>query len=295
MNRAIEVVRAGPLTTIQDRGRPGFAHLGVPRSGALDGPARALANRLVGNGEDAAALETTLGGVSVRVLCPCVVAVTGAESEVSVDGRPAVWSLAVALAPGQVLDVGPALSGLRAYVAISGGIGVQPVLGSRSTDVFSGLGPAPLRDGDRVALGAPAGPPATIDVAPLAEPPDPLVLRLSLGPRHDWFTMAALRTLADATYVVSPVSNRVGMRLDGPALERQVGRELPSEGLVLGAVQVPADGRPLVFLADHPTTGGYPVIGVVEPHDLPPCAQARPGATVRFSVVRGGDGYGARP
>jgi biotin-dependent carboxylase-like uncharacterized protein len=290
----VEVVRPGPLTTIQDCGRFGYAHLGVPRSGALDGPALAAANRLVGNTTSAAGLETTVGGVALRAARRCWVAVTGAAAEVTVDGQPVLWGQAVELAAGQVLVVGPARQGLRSYVAISGGIAVEPVLGSRSTDLLSGLGPPPLRAGDVLPLGPPAAPPPTRpEPMSAGPPPEPIPLHLALGPRHDWFTDAAVRTLLTETYVVSTVSNRIALRLDGPRLARSRPDELPSEGVVLGAVQVPADGRPLVFLHDHPTVGGYPVVGVLEPPDLAHCAQARPGAAVRFHVAATAPGYGA--
>ncbi|CAL9395221.1 5-oxoprolinase subunit C [Streptomyces sp. enrichment culture] len=285
-DRALAVVRAGALTTVQDRGRPGHAHLGVPRSGALDGPAAALANRLAGNPPDAAVLETTLNGCALRPRSTVVMAVTGAPCPVTVDGRPAAWGAPVRVRAGSVLDVGAATSGVRAYVAVSGGIAVDPVLGSRSTDLLSGLGPAPLTDGAVLPLGIPRGRHARVDVAPQPAPPDELVLRVTPGPRDDWFTPEAVRVLTSRTYRVSPASNRIGLRTTGPALERARPDELPSEGMVLGAVQVPPDGRPVVFLADHPTTGGYPVIAVVRPTDLPAAAQAAPGTPVRFVAVR---------
>jgi biotin-dependent carboxylase-like uncharacterized protein len=283
---ALAVVRAGALTTVQDRGRPGHAHLGVPRSGALDGPAAALVNRLVGNPPDAAVLETTLDGCAVRPRCAVTVAVGGAPCPVTVDGRPVPWGAPVRIAAGALLDVGRARAGVRGYVAVSGGLAVEAVLGSRSTDLLSGLGPPPLTNGAVLPLGPANGTHARVDVAPQPAPPAELVLRVTLGPRDDWFTDAALRTLTGRTYAVSSASNRIGLRTEGPALERAVPGELPSEGLVLGAVQVPADGRPLVFLADHPTTGGYPVVAVVRPADLPAAAQAVPGTPLRFVAVR---------
>lgn len=287
---ALEVVRAGALTTVQDLGRAGYASLGVPRSGALDLPAHRLANRLVGNPAGAATLETTLTGVALRVRRATTVAVTGAPAAVRVDGRPAAWAGAVRVPAGALLDVGRAAGGLRSYIAVRGGIAVAPVLGSRSTDVLSGLGPAPLRDGDVLPLGAPAGRPRHADTVYWPGPPDELVLPVLLGPRDDWFTAAALRTLSAAAFSVSPNSNRIGLRTDGPVLERAVHGELPSEGMVVGAVQVPPDGRPLVFLADGPTTGGYPVIGVVPERALAAAAQAAPGLPVRFVPVdRRGD------
>ncbi|MGW2636634.1 5-oxoprolinase subunit C family protein [Streptomyces sp. NPDC001348] len=285
-DRALVVVRAGALTTVQDRGRPGYAHLGVPRSGALDPPAAALANRLVGNPPGAAVLETTLTGCALRPRSTVTVAVAGAPCPVRVGGRPVAWGAPVAVPAGKVLEVGAAERGVRSYVGVSGGIAVEPVLGSRSTDLLSGLGPAPLADGTVLPLGNPSAGHAHVDVAPQPSPPAELVLRVTLGPRDDWFTPGAVRDLTDRTFRVSSASNRIGLRTEGPALERARPGELPSEGMVLGAVQVPPDGRPVVFLADHPTTGGYPVIAVVRAADLPAAGQALPGTPVRFVAVR---------
>ncbi|MFD8130241.1 5-oxoprolinase subunit C family protein [Streptomyces mirabilis] len=285
-DRALAVVRAGALTTVQDRGRPGHAHLGVPRSGALDAPAAALANRLVGNPVEAAVLETTLNGCALRPRSVVTVAVTGAPCPVTVGGSPAPWGAPVRVPAGALLDIGPARAGVRSYVAVAGGVAVDPVLGSRSTDLLSGLGPPPLTDGTVLPLGRPDGMHTRVDVVPHPGPPSELVLRVTPGPRDGWFTASALRTLVTGTYRVSSASNRIGLRTEGPSLERAVSGELPSEGMVLGAVQVPPDGRPVVFLADHPTTGGYPVIAVVRGADLPAAAQAVPGTPVRFMVVR---------
>ncbi|MFG1949785.1 biotin-dependent carboxyltransferase family protein [Micromonospora sp. NPDC048830] len=276
----LEVLRAGALTTVQDQGRPGWAHLGVPRSGALDPAALRLANRLVGNPETAAGLETTLTGCELRLTRAGTVAVTGAEADVRIGDRPGDVGRPLSVPAGAVLRIGPARRGLRNWLAVAGGIAVEPVLGSRSTDTLSGLGPPPLSDGDSLPLGAPSADPAPVDLALGSPVPTELRLTLRPGPRQDWFTPAALDLLRTTPYTVSPVSNRVGARLTGVPLHRAVAGELPSEGLVLGAVQVPADGQPLIFLADHPTTGGYPVVGVVD--DVTPLAQARPGTTVRF-------------
>ncbi|MGP3684691.1 biotin-dependent carboxyltransferase family protein [Streptomyces sp. IBSNAI002] len=283
------VVRPGALTTVQDRGRPGHAHLGVPHSGALDTAAYAVANRLLGNPPDAAALETTLDGVGLRALAPVTVAVTGAPCPVRVDGRPVAWGAAVRLPAGAELDVGRAESGLRGYVAVRGGLDIPPVLGSRSTDLLSGLGPAVLSAGTLLPVG-PAGPePAPPgDVCPLPGAPRELLLPLRPGPRADWFTPASLAGLWRSVFRVSPVSNRIGLRTEsGTPLVRAREGELPSEGMVLGAVQVPPDGLPVVFLADHPVTGGYPVVGVVPRGPaLNAAAQARPGVAVRFAAAR---------
>ncbi|WP_017242164.1 biotin-dependent carboxyltransferase family protein [Streptomyces sp. SS] len=285
-DRAVAVVRAGALTTVQDLGRTGHAHLGVPRSGALDPAAVRLVNRLVGNAEEAAVLETTVDGCALRPRCAVTVAVGGAPCPVRVDGRPAAWGSAFRVAAGAVVEIGAAVRGLRSYVAFGGGIDVEPVLGSRSTDLLSGLGPEPPAEGTVLPLGADTAVPGWVDAPPWPGPPDELVLRVRLGPRDDWFTARSLRTFATRAYRVSPASNRIGLRLDGPALERAVPGELASEGMVLGAVQVPPDGLPVLFLADHPTTGGYPVVGVVREADLGAAAQAVPGTAVRFVPVR---------
>ncbi|MFI9239879.1 biotin-dependent carboxyltransferase family protein [Streptomyces sp. NPDC053079] len=283
----VTVVRAGALTTVQDLGRPGHAHLGVPRSGALDQPAHRLANRLAGNPEDCATLETTLNGCAVRTGAAVTVAVTGAPCPVRVDGRPVAWGAAVRVPAGAVLDVGPPSAGVRSYVAFAGGVAVPPVLGSRSRDLLSGLGPEPLADGVPLPLGTPYGPSTGADAVPWPAPPaGELVLPLVPGPRDDWFAQEAPAVLAGGGFRVSPASNRIGLRTEGPALVRSRAGELPSEGMVLGAVQVPPDGHPVVFLADHPTTGGYPVIGVVPEPALAAAAQALPGTPVRFVPVR---------
>ncbi|MEW2621810.1 biotin-dependent carboxyltransferase family protein [Streptomyces sp. NPDC048106] len=281
-DRALVVVRPGMLTTVQDLGRPGYAHLGVPRSGALDPPAAALVNRLAGNPPDAAVLETTLDGCALRPRSTVTVAVGGAPCPVAVGGRPAAWGAPVVVPAGELLEVGAVSAGVRGYVAVRGGITVEPVLGSRATDLLSGLGPAPLAEGTVLPLGRPAGPPARVDTAPQPGPPAELVLRVAPGPRADWFTARGWHDLTARAYRVSSASNRIGLRTEGPALERARQGELPSEGMVLGAVQVPPDGRPVVFLADHPTTGGYPVIAVVRAADLPAAAQAAPGTPLRF-------------
>ncbi|MFD0372353.1 biotin-dependent carboxyltransferase family protein [Streptomyces sp. NPDC127114] len=285
-DRAFAVVRAGALTTVQDLGRAGHAHLGVPRSGALDPGAARLVNRLLGNDEGAAVLETTLTGCAVRPRCAVTVAVGGAPCPVRVDGRPAAWGTAVRVGAGQLLEVGAAVRGLRSYVGFGGGVAVDPVLGSRSTDLLSGLGPAPLADGAVLPLGAETAVRGSVDAPPWPGPPGELVLRVRLGPRDGWFTPGALESLATRAWRVSPASNRIGLRTEGPALERAVDGELPSEGMPLGAVQVPPDGRPVVFLADHPTTGGYPVVAVVREPDLATAAQAVPGTPVRFVPYR---------
>jgi biotin-dependent carboxylase-like uncharacterized protein len=282
----LTVLASGPLTTVQDRGRPGWASIGVTRSGAADRQAAALANRLVGNDAAAAVLEVTVGGLQVRAGRTLLVAVSGAPAPVTVDGRAAPFDAPLTLRPGQVLGLGNPAVGLRSYLAVRGGIGVPPVLGSRSTDTLSGLGPAPLRPGDVLPVGALAADEPVVDVAPVRAPSSRPVLRVLPGPRRDWLAPAAWTALTAEDWTVSPDSDRVGLRLAGPRLDRARTDELPSEGLVPGAVQVPPDGAPVLFLVDHPVTGGYPVLAVVTTDDLPAAAQLRPGDRVRFRPAR---------
>ena len=297
----LAIVKPGLLTTVQDLGRPGYAHLGVGRSGALDAPALARANELVGNPPSAAGLETTLTGVTLRAEADLTIAVTGAVAPITVDGQPVAFDAPVTVGAGAVIAVGSAQTGVRSYVAVAGGITVAPVLGSRATDTLSGLGPPPLRAGFVLPIGRPragvadlaASAPTGTATPPASEPASgEVTVRIRWGPRHDWFSGSARDALLGQPYVMTPKSNRVGARLAGPTLTRTTPGELPSEGIVLGAIQVPADGQPLVFLADHPTTGGYPVIAVVERVALPLLAQARPGTTIRF-VPWPGDGRGS--
>ena len=276
----IEIIAPGPFATVQDLGRPGYAALGVARSGAFDRAAMRLANRLVGNPDDAAAIEITLGGLAARLRVPATIALTGAVCAGAPD-----WGAAVSLPAGASFRLGAPERGLRSYLAVRGGIAVPAVLESRSTDTLSGIGPAPLRAGDRLPIGT-----STADLvgASAAEPALRTVVSVRFGPRDDWFTEAARAALLDVTWTVRPECDRVGVRLDGPVLARSRTDELPSEPTLPGAVQVPPDGRPIVFGPDAPVTGGYPVIAVVT--DLDPAAQLRPGDPVRF---RSGSGAGS--
>jgi biotin-dependent carboxylase-like uncharacterized protein len=267
---AIDVLSPGVLTTVQDLGRPGLAHLGVPPSGAVDAPSLERGNRLVGNDRAAAALEATLIGPRLRFRYAALVAISG-------PGRD---ERAFEVGAGDELDVGRLENGARAYVCVRGGIDVAPVLGSRSTDLLTGLGPPPLRAGDILAL----GPEPRTTPEPLArlrvdvEPN----LRVHPGPRDDWFAPDAIEALIGTEWRVSLDSNRVGIRLEGPALRRVRPDELLSEGVVTGALQVPPSGLPILLLNDHPTTGGYPVLAVVTSDDLPVAGQLRPGDRIGF-------------
>ncbi len=278
----LTVLTAGPLTTVQDHGRIGLAHLGVPRAGALDQPAASLANRLVGNAPEAAVLELTLGGLEVQPVNGVWVAITGASAPAEVEGRHVGHQQACWVPGGATLRVGPPREGVRTYLALAGGIAVEPVLGSRATDTLAWIGPPPLRDGDRLPVGPAVGAPRPLDTP---RSPRPRELRLHPGP-HPWlFADDPRQALCEASYEVQVSSNRIGLRLSGPAIARSSG-ELASEGMVLGAVQVPPDSQPVVLLADHPPTGGYPVAAVVELEDLWLCAQLRPGDSVGFTPFR---------
>lgn len=291
--RVVEVLATGPLTTVQDLGRPGHAHLGVGRSGAADRGAFRLANRLVGNPESAAALEVTFGGLRVRAHGDLLVALTGAPCPAVVTGpggrtREIGHRSVERLPGGATLRLGTPARGLRTYLAVRGGLDVPRVLGSRSTDVLAGLGPARPEPGMLLPVGAPPAAFPAADLAPVAElPAGDLVLDVLAGPRDDWFVPSALGALCGEPYEVTVESDRVGMRLRGPRLDRARDGELPPEGMVPGALQVPPSGQPTLFLADHPVTGGYPVIAVVRSRHVDRAAQARPGQRIRFRLASG--------
>ena len=297
----LEVVKPGPLATVQDLGRRGHGAMGVPPSGAADPVSLIAANRLVGNPDGSAGVELTLGRAVFRCHGDLIVAVTGAPATVTVatdtGARPAPASFAARIeaAAGSVISVGAPSTGLRCYVAVAGGVAVPAVLGSRSADLLSGLGGGPLRPGTKLPISsgsAVAGPCASAVDAPVTGTRTGIVergrvaeLRVIGGPRLDWFEADALGRLCSGVYAVTPASNRTGLRLDGEQVRRSSDAELPSEGLVTGALQVPADGLPILLLADHPTVGGYPVIAVVVSADLALAAQLRPGDRLRFTAI----------
>ena len=278
----LRVVGTGLLTTVQDAGRPGQGALGIGRSGAADRASYALANRLVGNPEDAAALEVTFGGLVLRAQSDVLVVTTGARC-----AGPWPHLAPMRVRAGDELRLGPPATGLRTYVAVRGGLDVAPVLGSRSTDLLSGLGPPVVRAGDLLPVGTTLQPMPSVDLAPVREPAEgEVVLNVCPGPRRDWFPDYAWAALTGSAWTVTGQSDRVGLRLDGPALARERDGELPSEGMVRGAVQVPPSGQPVLFLADHPVTGGYPVIGCVQDDDVDLAAQLRPGQSLRLRGTR---------
>ncbi|MFC8192918.1 carboxyltransferase domain-containing protein [Cellulomonas sp. NPDC057328] len=313
--RALTVVATGPLTLVQDLGRPGLADVGVPRSGAADPEEARAANRLVGNAADAAVLEVLLGGLVVTFGATTAVALSGAPAAAALDGRPVPHAAAVRAPAGSTLALAAPATGLRTWVAVRGGVDAVAVLGSRAHDQLSGLGPAPLQPGDVLAYGTafdglPVPPDPLMGVAPGAVTPDgddgadgtphagaarhpagvpDAVVDLPAhdGPRLDRLTDAGGDALWSTAWTVTPASNRVAVRLDGPPLTLAATGELPSEGLVAGAVQVPHDGRPVLFGPDHPVTGGYPVVAVLTRAGRARAAQLRPGDRVRLVRVPG--------
>lgn len=283
----LEVLSPGPFAVIQDLGRPGLAHLGVGRSGAADRGAHRLANRLVANPDDRATVEATLGGFAARVRGGDVdIAVTGADADPAVDGIKFGTNSIHRVHDGQVITLGVPRSGLRTYLAVRGGIDVEPVLGSRSYDVMSDIGPAPLRLGDRLPIGEHSDGYPELDQAPVAAITGDVVELLAVpGPRDGWFVDPD--ALVHTEWVVSDRSDRVGTRLVGRPLQHcYPDRQLPSEGTTRGAIQVPPNGLPVILGPDHPVTGGYPVIGVVIDADVDKIAQVRPGQTVRLHWAR---------
>ncbi len=293
---ALQVRATGLLTVFQDLGRHGQACQGVSDSGAMDQAALKLANRLVGNPSDSATLETVGGGLQLQSIGETVVAVTGADAPLTLrtaEGHQ--WSApshqALALADGDLLSIGQPVAGARSYMTARGGFAIAPVLGSCATDTLASVGPAPLGVGDVLGLNtASAGAVVSEPALPAADLPtlsQEVLLDVVMGPRTDWFSPDAVASLAAQRWQVTPQSNRVGLRLAGDTpLERAIGGELPSEGTALGALQVPPSGQPVLFLADHPLTGGYPVIATVAPYHLDRAGQIPVGAWLRFNPIR---------
>jgi len=286
---ALEVLATGPLVLVEDAGRPGLAAVGVGRSGAADRTAHRLGARLAGHPEERAALEVLLGGLTVRALGRLTVALTGAPAPATLDGRPVAHATLVDVPDGATLTLGMPATGLRTYLTVRGGIDVPPVLGSRSTDTLSGLGPPAVEVGDVLPVGAACGRFPTVDHAahPSVRRAGPMLLEVLPGPRAAWVGGwdTGLGGLLEGARVVDGETDRVGLRLSGSAIERDAawrGVELPSEGMVRGAVQVPPSGEPVLFLADHPVTGGYPVVGVLTASACDRAAQLRPGNAVRL-------------
>jgi antagonist of KipI len=285
----IRVLDPGPQTTVQDRGRHGQLRYGIPPSGPVDARSFTLANRLVGNTPDAAGLEFTLIGPRMRAEVPCAVAVTGADAPVTINDAPAAAWSTLTLAAGDVLKIGPVRSGVRGYVAFAGGIEVPSVLGSRATYLrgrLGGLEGRALRRDDVLRLGDAVrvrGRAVRASAIPdwRAEP----VLRVVLGPQADRFTDEGVAAFLGGSYEVLPQSDRMGVRLSGPRIAHARGHDIISDGIALGAVQVPGDGQPIVLLVDRQSTGGYTKIATVCSFDIPRVGQAKPGQRVRFTAI----------
>jgi len=283
----LEILHTGPLALIQDLGRVGLAHLGVTRSGAADRRSHTLANRLVANPDDRATIEVTLGGFSARVRGGDVdIAVTGADPSPKVGETMFGANSIQHVRDGEVISLGVPQSGLRSYVAVRGGIDVRPVVGSRSYDVLSAIGPLPLQPGDVLPVGEHSEEYPEVDQAPVAPISERIVeLMVVPGPRDDWLTDPD--ALVHTVWMASDRSDRVGMRLEGrPLTHRNPGRQLRSEGATRGAIQVPPNGLPVILGPDHPVTGGYPVVGVIADEDIDKVAQVRPGQHVRLHWSR---------
>jgi KipI family sensor histidine kinase inhibitor len=281
--RCLEVLEPGLSTTVQDAGRRGWAHVGVPTAGGADLRSLSLANLLLGNGADAAALECTASGPVVRMFGDGYLAVVGARSvavDITVDGHPVADGTVLPVADGQVVRVGRVRHGLRAYLAVAGGLATPVVLGSRSSDTLAGLGPGTVRAGDRLALGEPGRPRGALEPArgPIH---GPTLLRVVAGPhgsRGDG--------LASAGWTVGAAVDRIGVRLTAAGRSRlDAGGPRSSTPMVTGAVQVPPDGHPIILLPDHATVGGYPVVACVVTSDLPLLGQLVPGEEVAFVEV----------
>lgn len=290
---SLEVLRPGLQLLVQDLGRPGFASMGVSAAGAADRSALTTANRLVGNAETTAGLESFGGGVLLRSTGDGVAAVTGATGTITVtaaDGTVLTPRLgeAFALADGDELELGPAERGVRRYLAVRGGIDVETALGSSSADTLAGLGPAAVDKGTTLGVHDPRTALRLVDPIParprdLPQAGETVEMTVTLGPREDWFTDAGVETLLSQVWTVTHESDRVGLRLSGEVpLERARTGELPSEGAVTGALQVPPNGQPVLFGPDHPLTGGYPIIASVDDLDL--AAQLPPGVKLRFTT-----------
>lgn len=288
---SIEVVAGGFLATVQDRGRPGHAAIGVSASGAADPIALDVGNRLVGNDPSAAGIEMTLVGAAVRFERGAVVAITGADASPRVDGTPLRGWSAIEVDAGATLSCGRLTGGARAYLCVRGGVAVPRVLGSASTHLATALGGLEgraLRAGDRLPIGS------AVATTPCRHAIDPRgiigyrpgeTFRVTGGPQASWFARETQDTLASAAWRVAEACDRMGIRLEGPSLALPTPRELVTEGVTLGAIQVPADGRPIVLFVEHQTTGGYPKIANVVAADAARLGQLLPRDTLRFEVI----------
>jgi biotin-dependent carboxylase-like uncharacterized protein len=291
--RGVTIVRPGLMTTVQDDGRPGHQHEGVPVSGAMDAASMRDANRAVGNPPTAATLEVTLGGVELRLEHAGVMAVAGADLSATLDGRAVPLGTGVEHAAGGVVRFDERRRGARAYLALDGGLAVPPCLGSRSTDLTSALGGVAgrrLQAGDRLPVEPPPGSssrPTPIGPRPLPE--GGARVRLLPGPHAEWFSPTAFDVLYRTRYEITPDSNRMGYRLRGAEPLPRDAREMISDATVPGALQVPPSGQPILLMADRQVTGGYPIIATVITADLPVVGQLAPGDWIEFDACTRAD------
>ena len=281
----IHVQSPGMFTTVQDTGRYGYGPVGVSASGAADPIALRIGNLLVGNPESAAALEMTLLGGSFAFPAGAIVALTGSEFEATVP-----MSTACQIEPGEIVKIGPTRSGARCYLCVRGGIAVPRFLGSASTHILSGLGGLdgrPLRKGDVLPIGAAPGNFQARVVGPKAfEQLRPRkILRATIAPQTNSFSAGSIRRFYDGPWTVTEESNRMGLRLQGPQLDTPHAGQMITEGVSLGAIQVPAGGQPIVLFVEQQTTGGYPKIANIVAADLPSVGQLRPRNEIRFEHV----------
>lgn len=289
-SEVFEVIKPGPLTTVQDQGRYGYQHYGVPVAGAMDGFALRVANFLADNREDAACLEITLMGLKLRVLANTIIAVTGGDLAPRINGDPLTMWQSVAVTKGDVISFAWARKGCRTYLSVAGGIDVPPVMGSRATYVKSGIGGfegRALKSGDRLKNGIfnqlKPGLKLPPEFTPLYKTSN--TLRVILGPQDDYFTGEGIQTLLNSEYTISNEADRVGYRLIGPVIKHKAGADIISDGIPMGAIQVPGSGLPIVLLADRQTTGGYPKIATAVTVDIPRLGQAKPGDKLRLKSV----------
>ena len=286
----LRVVRPGFLTTVQDGGRPGHAHLGISASGAADALALRLGNLLVGNDVNAAALEMTLVGGAFVFDAPVHVALAGADFGATLGGKPVAVGESIQVDAGVTLEFAAARSGARGTLCVRGGIQVPMVLGSASTHLLTGLGGhcgRALAGGDRLAIGlAPSRVDSIrLDARWLRQLYEPAPIRVTPGPQADRFEPLSASPLVNSAYTVLEQSNRMGIRFAGAAIEPTVREELLPEGVSLGAIQVPNDGQPIILFVEHQTTGGYPKIANVISADMHRVGQLRPRDTIRFELV----------
>ena len=304
----LKIEKPGLQTTVQDLGRPGFQQYGVVAGGAMDPYSHCVANLLVGNSETCATVEAALAGPSIRFEADSLIALAGGDLSPSIEGERVPMWRPIAVRSGSVLDFGKPAAGCRVYVAVAGGIDVAEVMGSRSTYTkarIGGLDGRCLEEGDRLPAGAPSAHAKQWAEKALSgadgrkfsaadwSVSDDLIpryrneaeIRMMKGPQHHWFSEKSRNAFFGGTFTVSSESDRMGYRLKGDTLRLSEPRELLSEGVVAGAVQVPSGGNPILLMADHQTTGGYPKIGQATTVDLPLIAQMQPGAKLRFTEV----------